>query len=98
MNYSAATAANELGLPQDVVEELINDFTDHARNIRSSIEDAVASDDQTRWRAEAIKMKGIADNLRMNEIATALSQLDSAADAASAKAALEQLYGRIEQL
>ena len=98
MHYDMESAANELGLPKEVVEELVNDFKAHANDAKISIETAIDNADATIWRNEAAQMKGIADNLRMGEIATALQELQSAADPQSAKAAADGLYSRIDQL
>jgi hypothetical protein len=98
MHYDAASAANELGLPKDVVDELIQDFSDHANSARAVIEGAVDSADVNGWRQQAVEMKGIADNLRMNDIASALKTLEAAEDPLTAKTAADQLYGLIKQL
>ena len=98
MHYDMESAANELGLSKEVVEELISDFTAHANEVKASIEEAIADGQERVWRSEAAQMKGIADNLRMGEIATALQELESATDPQNAKAAAESLYSRIDQL
>ena len=98
MHYDTENAANELGLPKEVVEELVSDFKAHANDAKISIETAIDNADASIWSNEAAQMKGIADNLRMGEIAAALQELQTAVDPQSAKAAADGLYSRIDQL
>jgi HPt (histidine-containing phosphotransfer) domain-containing protein len=98
MNYDATSAANELGLPKDVVNELIEDFTDHAESAKTLIEDAIDSGNAAGWSQQALEMKGIADNLRMTDIASTLKTLEAADDPLTAKTATDELYGLIKQL
>ncbi len=98
MEFDPVNAANEVGLPLDVVTELVGDFAAHAREVKSIIDDAVATGDAALWQHEADQMKGAADNLRMSEIAAELNRLAAAEDAESAAQATETLYGYIDQL
>ncbi len=98
MTYDSESAANELGLPQDVVKELIGDFIDHANSSKTGLEEAVATAQSTLWQAQAVQMKGIADNLRMTEIAVTLKALEAASDPTDAQSALDTLYAQIRQL
>ena len=96
--YDIQSAASELGLPSDIVAELKEDFIDHANSCRERFEEAVGQADPTQWRNEAVQLKGIADNLRMNDIAMMMQELEATDDPLHARALVERFYRRITQL
>jgi len=97
-HYDATSAANELGLPVTIVEELKGDFVVHAKEIRPLLEEALKDGQSNIWRMQALQMKGVADNLRMNEISAVLKTLESANDAQNARTAVAELYAHVGQL
>ncbi len=96
--YDVAGVANELGLPADIVEDLKNDFIAHANLCRAQLDDAIDSVQPAQWRNQAIQLKGIADNLRMNDIAQLMQRLEAATDPLDARALTDQFYTLLAQL
>ena len=96
--YDVAGVASELGLPADIVEDLKNDFIVHANLCRAQLDDAIDSVQPAQWRNQAIQLKGIADNLRMNDIAQLMQRLEAATDPLDARALTDQFYTLLAQL
>jgi HPt (histidine-containing phosphotransfer) domain-containing protein len=73
--FSKETAAKEIGIDQESFNELFNDFIDEGKSIVHKMETAVANDDLQICRNEAIKLKGMSDNMRFKEIGDTLETI-----------------------
>lgn len=96
--YDADKAANELGIDQALVRELVNDFVDQANEIRHEFDAAVDNGQHTKWQNSALQLKGITDNLRMHEVSAELTALIDTQDPETARLAVEQLYSNLNTL
>jgi len=98
LTFDVNTAAAEIGLSADLVSALIDDYIVEANEMKSKLNDVIASADVMRWKGYATQLKGVSDNLRINEISDALQKLISSSDETQAKAAMQEFYGFINQL
>ena len=98
LHFDSQEVAHELGLPHNLVEELIKDFkTDTLLHI-DKVSNAISSFDTTTWQEVAKEYKGISDNLRLNEISAELQVLIKTNDAQKAKTALSRYRNYVNQL
>ncbi|MDP3588350.1 MAG: hypothetical protein Q8R58_09885 [Sulfuricurvum sp.] len=97
-HYDSQSAARELGMEKSFFDELLFDYKTDANLISNQITQAIIAFDTHTWRASAAKLKGISDNLRMNEISEELAILSKTNDAQEAKKASARLNNYLDQL
>jgi len=98
LHYDRAITAGSLGIDQAFFEELIEDYKKDAQNTLTSIIDAINAFDTHTWQQHASTLKGISDNLRLNEISQELATLSVTNDAQEAKRASKHLKDFLAQL
>ena len=98
INYDTALASAEIGLPQALVVELINDFKIDVNETKESFQEAIDASDTRSWQSIALKHKGVADNLRIIELAPTILAILKADNAQDAQTKITELYGLVEQL
>lgn len=97
-HYDSQRAARELGMEKSFFDELLFDYKTDANLISNQITQAIIAFDAHTWRDSAAKLKGISDNLRMNEISEELAILSKTNDAQEAKKASARLNNYLDQL
>jgi len=98
LTFDVNTASAEIGLSADLVGALIDDYIVEANDMKSKLTDVIAASDTMRWKGYATQLKGVSDNLRINEISDTLQKLIASTDETQAKAAMQEFYGFINQL
>lgn len=98
LTYNSRLTAGTLGIDPAFMEELLSDYKQDAQRISNTIKEAVNAFDTATWRANALKLKGISDNLRLIEIADELAIIAKANDAQEAKKAHNRLNNYLNQL
>ena len=98
LTFDINAAAADIGLSADLVGALIEDYIAEAHEMKPKLEEAVQNGDTMRWKGYAVQLKGVSDNLRINEITETLQKLINSSDTEDAKAALQEFYGFINQL
>ena len=82
VEYSKDTLASKIGLDIDSFNELFSDFTRESNTLVKSMTQAVEKEDFSLCSSEAIKLKGMSDNMHItgyeNEIETLMHSQDSA--------------------
>ena len=91
INYDKETAAKEIGLDNESFKELFDDYIAEAKTLSSKIEDAVKNEDDAAWKSNAIQLKGMSDNMRINDFANELDTLINTNDIEIAKDAAEKI-------
>jgi HPt (histidine-containing phosphotransfer) domain-containing protein len=74
-DFSAKTAADELGLPESLVDEFVSDFVDQAKENVSIFHSAQQNGDLETIQKTAHLLKGAASNLRIDPLAETLEAL-----------------------
>lgn len=98
LTYDVTIAAAEIGLSADLVGALIDDYIIEANEMKSKLNDVIASSDVMRWKGYATQLKGVSDNLRIKDISDVLQTLITSTEETQAKAAAQEFYGFINQL
>jgi len=96
--YNPQIAADELGLPVDLIEEFIGDFIDQAHEFNEDLYASVKSEDFDNVQVLSHKLKGVAANLRVEDAFDVLSVVNSSKDTDEVLANLNQFYRIIAKL
>ena len=75
ISFSRAEAAKEIGIDEESFSELFDDFIQESKSIVEKMNSAVENDDLQKCRNEAIKLKGMSDNMRFHQLADELENL-----------------------
>ena len=75
ISYSPQTAADELNLPVVLIEEFVDDFIEQARHDKDHLLTSYYQKDMDNIHELGHKLKGAASNLRINELADILEDI-----------------------
>lgn len=75
ISYSPQTAADELNLPVVLIEEFVDDFIEQARHDKDHLLASYYQKDMDNIHELGHKLKGAASNLRINELADILEEI-----------------------
>lgn len=98
LHFDKIAVAGQLGIESAFFDELINDYKQDAQIAGAQIANAISAFDTHQWKKAAIQLKGISDNLRLNEISDELAVLSRTNDAQEAHKASKRLTSYLEQL
>lgn len=98
ITYNKQDVANEIGLDKESFDELFDDYLADTNNLCSSIQTAISEKNSDRWKEEAIKLKGMSDNMRINDFTNELETLLQTSESDEAKQALEKIKNFISQI
>lgn len=90
--YDPHIAADELGLPVELIEEFIGDFIQQANDFRDNLFDAALKEDFDEVHVLSHKLKGVAANLRIEDAFEVLSIINNSRDQVEIEANLKQFY------
>ncbi len=96
--YEPQIAADELGLPVDLIEEFIGDFIDQAHEFHDDLYASVKTEDFDNVQILSHKLKGVAANLRVEDAFDVLSVVNTSKDAEEILPNLNQFYKIIAKL
>ena len=80
INYNPKLAADELNLPVVLIEEFVEDFIEQAHNDKEHLLTSYHQKDLDNIHELGHKLKGAASNLRINELADVLEEIQFATD------------------
>jgi len=89
--YSKEKIANEIGLDLGSFNELFKDFVKEASNIFEKINEAVSTNDYETLKRQALKLKGMSDNMRMHAFTNELETLIHSTDKEAITQAVTQI-------
>ena len=93
--YEPKIAADELGLPLDLIEEFVQDFILQARDFKSQLYTSLENGDFETFKSFAHKLKGVASNLRIEDAFDALIVMNTSNDLDKIKHNLDKFYNII---
>lgn len=96
--FDPSVAANELGLPVDLIQEFIGDFIQQSHDFKDDLYDAVLKGDMNNLKILSHKLKGVAANLRIEDALECLTIINSSDDVVEIEANLKYFYGIIDKL
>ncbi len=89
--YSKEKTANEIGLDLESFNELFEDFIKEAFTIFKKINEAVSANDYETLKRQALKLKGMSDNMRMHAFTNELETLIHSTDKDAIAQAVTQI-------
>ena len=98
LNFDAQRSANELGIPLDIVKDFVQDFKEQVRTHQNDFNNAITSGSIKEINKTATLLKGMSDNLRLNEISEVLKGLQAEKDINNTTQALATLQAYADQL
>ena len=96
--YDPSVAANELGLPVDLIEEFIGDFIQQSHEFRDELFEAAGKSDFNTLHILSHKLKGVAANLRVENGLESLTAINSSTEPVEIEANLKYYYEIIAKL
>jgi HPt (histidine-containing phosphotransfer) domain-containing protein len=96
--YDPSVAANELGLPVDLIEEFIGDFIQQSHEFKDELFEAAGKSDFNKLHILSHKLKGVAANLRVENGLEALTTINSSTEPVEIEANLKYYYEIIAKL
>ena len=98
INFDAQSSANQLGIPVDIVKEFVQDFKAQVTSHQIDFDNAVANGNIQEINATATLLKGMSDNLRLNEISEVLKELQSETNINNTANAIAKVQAYADQL
>lgn len=96
--FDPNVAANELGLPVDLIQEFIGDFIQQSHDFQGDLFDAAMRGDMNNLKILSHKLKGVAANLRIEDAFECLSIINTSEDIIEIEANLKYFYQIINKL
>jgi len=96
--YNPQIAADELGLPVELIEEFIGDFIKQAHEFKEQLFSAIDSEDFDNIKILSHKLKGVAANLRIEDSFEVLRNVNETSDVKECEANLKRFYITIAKL
>lgn len=96
--YDPSVAANELGLPVDLIEEFIGDFIQQSYEFKNELFEATAKNDFNTLHILSHKLKGVAANLRVENALESLTTVNNSTEPVEIEANLKYYYEIIAKL
>lgn len=90
--YDPSIAADELGLPTDLIDEFVGDFIVQAKKFRPDLEEAISNEDFDNIQILSHKLKGVAANLRIEDALEVLTVINSNKDVENLQKHLNYFY------
>lgn len=79
-NYNKVSVANEIGLDLESFNELFEGYLDETSRILKAFDTAILNEDLEMCKKIAFNLKGMSDNMRLNEISKELEAIITASD------------------
>ena len=98
IDYSKESVASEIGLDIESFNELFHDYIQEANNSTKVIMEAISSGDVAKSKSEAVKLKGMSDNMRINTFTDELETLINTSDETEMAQAVTRIGTAIAQL
>ncbi|DAB29877.1 MAG TPA: Hpt domain-containing protein [Sulfurimonas sp. UBA12504] len=97
-DYKREVIANEIGIDIDSFNELFNDFLEESRDVCTQIKNAIENKNTELYRAEAIKLKGMSENMRIKELSAELGIIISGTQASEAMNSIKKIDAILSQI
>jgi HPt (histidine-containing phosphotransfer) domain-containing protein len=98
LNFDSQRTANELGIPLDIVQDFVQDFKEQVTLHQNDFDTAISAKDIQGVNKTATLLKGMSDNLRLNEMSEVLKGLQVEKDINNTTEALATLQAYADQL
>jgi HPt (histidine-containing phosphotransfer) domain-containing protein len=96
--YNPKIASEELGLPIDLIEEFIQDFIIQAKSFENDLYEFAKNEEFDNLKIQSHKLKGVAANLRIEDVLDAITIVNTASDYDEIKLNLDRFFAMIDRL
>ena len=96
--YDKNAAANEIGIDLESFNELFDDFITEGKLLTKDINTSIEDKNIELWRKSALKLKGMTDNMRVNNLKEDLNTLIKTDSADKAKEAVDNIQVSLEKI
>jgi hypothetical protein len=98
IEYSKKTAASEIGIDQESFNELLDDYLIEGQTITREMLTSLSDDDFAALKNEAMKLKGMSENMRITNFLPELKVIMSSNDTAEITKAIEKINAILAQI
>ena len=98
IEYSKELIASEIGLDQESFNEIFDDYITDSQSLITSMRDAVSTNNFTQCKKEAIKLKGMSDNMRVNVFKDELANIIDSSDKDTLTESINKIDAVIAQI
>ncbi len=98
IHFSKSQAAQAIGIDEASFNELFDDFVNESHTIFQKIQKAITEDDLQTCHNEALKFKGMSDNMRFNEFTSELETLIHSSDKDEIMQAAEKIDASLNKI
>jgi HPt (histidine-containing phosphotransfer) domain-containing protein len=98
LKFSKADAAKKIGIDEESFNELFNDFILESNQLFQTITEALNNSDLETVKKEALKFKGMSDNMRFTEFSDELTVLIQNSDEETLKATLNKIDSTLKKI
>ena len=96
--YDKNTVSNEIGLDKNSFEELFGDFVQESKDVVAKIKNSIRQNNPKSWKKSALELKGMSDNMRIDDLQDDLLALIETQDVDVAKGAVLRLQTSLENI
>ena len=90
-SYNKSEVAAEIGLDVESFEELFEDYINETKTLTDTLQNAIEKEDFTTCKDEALKLKGMSDNMRVTSFSQELQTLLDSSEKQELQNALESI-------
>ncbi|MCF6330359.1 MAG: hypothetical protein L3I99_02275 [Sulfurimonas sp.] len=98
IKYNKVKIAEEIGLDTQSFDKLFDDYLDESEDLISIMEVSIENDDPINWNHSALKLKGMSDNMRIDNFIPELQTLILTDNQANAQEALIKVQASLSQI
>ena len=86
-SYDPVAVAQDIGLSHEYFMELLQDYLEEAQELSKTISSAIEENNAALWNRKAIQLKGMSDNMRIQDFTTEIETLIQTDDVSTAREA-----------
>ncbi len=98
INYSKELIANEIGLDQESFNEIFEDYVHDGKSSTQTMREAIQESDFAKCKKEAMKLKGMSDNMRVHTFKDELNSLINSTDKDELNRAVKKIDAVLAQI
>ncbi len=96
--YCKDSSAQEIGIDKESFDDLFTDYIAETKELSTKIKDAIAQEDTSSWKRHAVIIKGMSDNMRIDNFTTELESIINSTDTEIASDAIDTIDAKLQQL
>ncbi|MEA3330785.1 MAG: Hpt domain-containing protein [Campylobacterota bacterium] len=96
--YDKNLVASEIGIDTESFNELFSDYISQSKLLLENTSNSIETGDANLWKKNALKLKGMSDNMRIDKVKEELKTLVKTDDVQVAKEALNSVKASLEKI